>query len=398
MADGRLGALEKAAVFRSNAMSPAEQFAQSLIGQQGSRWRLPTPALVVDLDRLEANIARQAARAKAAGLALRPHAKTHKSGFIAKAQIAAGAVGACCAKPGEAEALAAAGVSGLLITSPIASADVAERCAALTRLDPALMVVVDNPIGARALQDACEAASATIGVVIDVDVGMGRTGVAGVEAAVALADEIANSPRLRFAGVQGYGGSWQHIAGENVRLAAVQTGMARLSAVVEALRAGGHNCRLITGGGTGTVSADAAVGVLNELQCGSYVFMDNQYADALGADDDGAFETSLFVQSRVISANAPAWVTIDAGLKAFATDGPPPRPLTAPFSGQAYFYFGDEHGGLPRPAGGAVTLGDRVELMVPHCDPTVDRYSAYHLVRGDTLVAIEPIQAARQSR
>jgi D-serine deaminase-like pyridoxal phosphate-dependent protein len=379
-------------------MTPAEQFAQSLIGQQGSRWRLPTPALVVDLDRLEANIARQAGRAKAAGLALRPHAKTHKSAFVAKAQIAAGAVGACCAKPGEAEALATAGVTGLLITSPIASADVAERCAALTRLDPRLMVVVDNPIGARALQAACEADGADIGVLIDVDVGMGRTGVASLEAAVALADEIARSPRLRFAGVQGYGGSWQHMRGADARLAAVQAGMVTLSAIVEALRARGHACDLVTGGGTGTVTADVETGVLTELQCGSYVFMDNQYADALGDDEDGAFATSLSVQSRVISANAPAWVTIDAGLKAFATDGPAPRPLTAPFVGQAYFYFGDEHGGLPRPAGGPVSLGDRVELTAPHCDPTVDRYSAYHLVRGDTLVGIEPIQAARQSR
>ena len=383
---------------RNTAITPAEQFAQSLIGQQGSRWRLPTPALVVDLDVLESNIARQAARARAGGLALRPHAKTHKSAFIAKAQIAAGAVGACCAKPGEAEALAAAGVTGLLITSPIASADVAARCAALTRLDPELMVVLDNPLGVAALQAACEAGNAEIGVLIDVDVGMGRTGVADVPAAVALVDEIARSPRLRFEGVQGYGGSWQHMVGADARLAAVATGMAKLSAVVEVLRARGHACRLITGGGTGTVAADAATGVLNELQCGSYVFMDNQYVDALGEDDDGAFGPSLFVQSRIISANAPAWVTVDAGLKAFATDGPPPRPMTAPFAGLAYFYFGDEHGGLPRPAGGPVTLGDRVELMAPHCDPTVDRYSAYHLVRGDTLVGIEPIQAARRSR
>jgi D-serine deaminase-like pyridoxal phosphate-dependent protein len=379
-------------------VSPAETFAQSLIGQQGSRWRLPTPALIVDLDKLEANIARMAARTKAAGLALRPHAKTHKSSFIAKAQIAAGASGASCAKPGEAEALAAAGVLGLLVTSPIASEDVAERCAALTALDPGLMVNVDNPIGAHTLQAACAAAKTSIGVVIDVDVGMGRTGVASVEAAVELADVIAGCPDLRLCGVQGYGGSWQHMEGAEVRLAAVRKGMQRLTAVVEALRANGHACPLVTGGGTGTVTADIATGVLTELQCGSYVFMDNQYVDALGADDDGAFEASLMVQSRVISANAKAWVTIDAGLKAFATDGPPPRPLTAPFAGSAYFYFGDEHGGLPRPAGRTVTLGERVELMVPHCDPTVDRYSAYHLVRGDVLVDIMPIEGARQSR
>jgi D-serine deaminase-like pyridoxal phosphate-dependent protein len=379
-------------------VTPAEQFAQSLIGQQGSRWRLPTPALVVDLDRLEANIARQAGRAKAAGLALRPHAKTHKSAYVAKAQIAAGAVGACCAKPGEAEALATAGVTGLLITSPIASADVAARCAALTQLDPGLMVVIDHPDGVRFLQAACEDAGASLGVLIDVDVGMGRTGVADPAAAVVLADAIAGSARLRFDGLQGYGGSWQHMPGAEARLAAVQAGMARLSGIVDAVRGCGHACPLITGGGTGTVAADTTTGVLTELQCGSYVFMDNQYVDALGDDDDGAFATSLVVQSRVISANAQAWVTIDAGLKAFATDGPPPRPMTAPFVGQAYFYFGDEHGGLPRPASGPVSLGDRVELTAPHCDPTVDRYSAYHLVRGDTLVGIEPIQAARQSR
>jgi len=380
-------------------MSPPERFAEALIGQPGSRWRLPTPALVVDLDALDANIAAMAARAKAAGVALRPHAKTHKSAFVARRQIEAGAVGGCCAKLGEAEALHAAGVRGLLVTSPVAAAETAERCAVLAREDPDFAVVVDHPVGADALQAAAAAHDVTISVVIDVDVGLGRTGVADTAAALALGQRIASHPNLRLKGVQGYGGAWQHIAGADKRLAAARAGLARLTEVVETLRADGHACPLVTGGGTGTFAADTAIGVLNERQPGSYVFMDNQYADALGDDPDGAFQTSLFVQAQVISANAPRWVTLDAGLKAFATEGPAPRPATAPFAADAYFYFGDEHGGLMRPAGsGAIAHGHRVELKVPHCDPTVDRYSWMHMVRGEVLVSIEPIEAARRSQ
>ena len=380
-------------------MSPSERFAQGLIGQPGSRWRLPTPALVVDLDALDANIARMAARAMAAGVVLRPHAKTHKSAFVARRQIAAGAVGVCCAKVGEAEALAAAGIRGLLVTSPIASPETAERCAVLAGEDADFAVTVDHPVGVDALQAAAAARSGTIAVVIDVDVGLGRTGVADTAAALSLAQRIAAQPNLRLKGVQGYGGAWQHVVGAEKRLAAARVGLARLSEIVEALRADGHACPLVTGGGTGTFDADTELGVLNERQPGSYVFMDNQYADALGDDPDGAFATSLFVQAQVISANAPRWVTLDAGLKAFATDGPPPRPMTPPFAPDAYFFFGDEHGGLTRPAGGAViSHGRRVDLKVPHCDPTVDRYSWMHMVRGDVLESIEPIEAARRSQ
>jgi D-serine deaminase-like pyridoxal phosphate-dependent protein len=380
-------------------MSPAEHFAQALIGQPGSRWRLPTPALVVDLDALDANIAKMAARAKAAGVVLRPHAKTNKSAFIARRQIAAGAVGVCCAKVGEAEALAGAGIRGILVTSPIASAETAGRCAVLAAQDPGFVVAVDHPVGVDALQAAAAARGATIELVIDVDVGMGRTGVADTAAGLALGQAIAGQPNLRLKGIQGYGGAWQHLVGADKRLEAAKAGLSRLTELAESLRAGGQACPLITGGGTGTFEADSELGVLTERQPGSYVFMDNQYVDALGADPDGAFQTSLFVQAQVVSANAKRWVTVDAGLKAFATDGPPPRPATAPFAADAYFFFGDEHGGLMRPAGGEPLVhGQRVELMVPHCDPTVDRYSWMHMVRGDVLESIEPIEAARRSQ
>jgi D-serine deaminase-like pyridoxal phosphate-dependent protein len=379
-------------------MSPAEAYAESLIGQPGSRWKLPTPALIVDLDAFEANVARMAVRAKDAGVALRPHAKTHKCAFIAREQIEAGAVGVCCAKLGEAEALAEAGAEDILVTSPIASAPVAERAAALAKRGVRVAVSVDDPLGVAVLATAAGAAGVSMSVQIDVDVGTRRTGVADVDHALALAAAIAATPVLSLRGVQGYGGRWQHTPGADKRMEAAKEGMARLSAVVQALRGHGHDCATVTGGGTGTNSADRALGVLNELQPGSYVFMDNQYVDALGNDEDGAFQTSLFVQAQVISANAARWVTVDAGLKAFATDGPPPRPATGPFAKDGYFFFGDEHGGLMRPDGAVVALGQRVELTAPHCDPTVDRYDRLHLVRGEVLEAIAPIEAGRRSQ
>jgi len=377
---------------------PAAAFARSLVGRPGSRWRLPTPALVVDLDAFEANVARMAERARAAGVALRPHAKTHKSAWVAQRQIEAGAVGVCCAKLGEAEALAAAGVADILVTSPVASLEVAERAAALARSGVRLALSVDSPDGVATLGSAAKSAGLVLPVQIDVDVGTHRTGVVTPNDALALAVAIAAAPALGLRGVQGYGGNWQHTKGAENRLESAREGMARLNAVVQTLRGHAHAVEVITGGGTGTNAADRELGVLNELQAGSYIFMDNQYVDALGDDEDGAFASSLFVQAQVISANAPRWVTLDAGLKAFATDGPKPRAVTAPFGPDDYFFFGDEHGGLMRPEGTAIALGQRVELTAPHCDPTVDRYEAFHLVRGDVLEAIVPIEAGRQSQ
>ena len=372
---------------------------EARVGGAGSRFQVPTPALVVDLDAFERNVARMTQRAATAGLALRPHAKTHKSATIGRRQIEAGAVGLCCVKLGEAEALTQAGLRRLLVTSPVVGNDAAARAAALVRMDPDLLLVADHAEQIETLAAAAGAAGVRLSLVIVIDVGMGRTGVPTPAAAVALARQIARSPSLRLTGVQGYGGTWQHITGEAARGKAVEEGMARLTAVVEALREGGHDVRLITGGGTGTFAADAALRVLNEIQPGSYIFMDNQYRDALGDDADGAFEQSLFVQAQVISINAEDWVTVDAGLKAFATDGPVPRPTGKRFGGSRYFYFGDEHGGLMRPVGGSpIRLGERVEFIPPHCDPTVDRYDVMFFVRGDVVVEIAAIEAARRSQ
>lgn len=361
-----------------------------LIGQPGSRARIPTPAAVLDLDAFDRNVAKMAGRAKAAGLALRPHAKSHKCATLAERQIAAGAVGICCAKLGEAEAMAQAGIDSILVTSPIAGAFAAERAARLADVLADFRLVVDHVDGVREL---AEAAASPIELIIDVDVGLGRTGVHDLDQARAVARAILAEPNLRLIGVQGYGGHWQHMAGADARAAAVAEGMGRLAAVRDALRELGAEIEVVTGGGTGTFAADAAQGVLTEVQPGSYAFMDREYRDALGADPEGQFEQSFVVATTVISANHPKWVTVDGGLKAFATDGSAPAPVTPGFEGAAYRFFGDEHGMLVRPQGVEVGRGTRIDFAPGHIDPTFDRYDVLHIVQGDTLVAIVPIEA-----
>ncbi|HEX3887114.1 MAG TPA: DSD1 family PLP-dependent enzyme [Phenylobacterium sp.] len=368
---------------------------ESLIGQPGSRALIPTPAAVLDLDAFDRNLAKMAARAKAAGLVLRPHAKSHKCGAVAHRQIEAGAVGICCAKLAEAEAMAGAGIGAILVTSPIAGAVQAERAARLAQDVADFRIVIDHGDGADEL---AAAARGPIQVLIDVDPGMGRTGVHDAAQAVEVFRAIQAQPNLKFLGVQCYGGHWQHMEGANARAAAVADGMAYLSRVIAALREAGANIQVVTGGGTGSFAADAAQGVLTEVQPGSFAFMDREYRDALKADPDGAFEQALTIAASVISANHPQWVTVDAGLKAFSTDGPLPIAVTPKFAASAYRFFGDEHGRLMRPEGADVARGERVDFVPPHVDPTLDRYDVIHFVRGDTLVEIAPVEARGASQ
>ena len=368
---------------------------ENLIGQPGSRAAIPTPAAVLDLDAFDRNVAKMAGRAKAAGLALRPHAKSHKCSAIARRQIEASAVGICCAKLAEAEAMAAAGIDAILLTSPVAGAAQAERAARLARDLADFRIVVDHADGAAEL---AAAAQGPIRVLIDVDPGMGRTGVHDTAQAVEVFRAIQAQPNLKFLGVQCYGGHWQHIQGANARAAAVADGMAYLSGVIAALRGAGADVHVVTGGGTGSFAADAAQGVLTEVQPGSYPFMDRDYREALQNDPDGAFEQALRIAASVISANHPQWVTVDAGLKAFATDGPLPVALTPKFADCAYRFFGDEHGRLMRPGDQAVARGERVDFTPPHVDPTLDRYDVIHFVRGDVLVEIAPVEARGASQ
>jgi D-serine deaminase-like pyridoxal phosphate-dependent protein len=377
------------------AARPHVAFALTHLGEPGSADLIPTPAAVLDLDAFDRNVAKMAQRAAQAGLALRPHAKSHKTAALAHRQIAAGAVGVCCAKLAEAEALAAAGVGQILVTSPIAGTANAARAARLAAELADFRIVVDHPDAAAELGAA---AQGTIQVVIDVDVGMGRTGCHDADQAAAVARAVLAQPNLKLLGVQGYGGGWQHIQGANARAAAAAEGMKALQAAIAAIRAAGGTVEVVTGGGTGTFAADAAQGVLNEVQPGSYAFMDKEYRDALKDDPDGAFEQAATIVATVISANHPKWVTLDAGLKAFSTEGPMPQPLTPKFAACAYRFFGDEHGMIGRPAGEPVARGERVALAPGHIDPTLDRYDLMHLVQGDVLVDIVRIEGRGASQ
>lgn len=371
-----------------------------LVGRQGGRADLNTPVLVVEVGALDRNIAAMAQRVAAHGVGLRPHAKTHKSVDIARRQRAAGALGVCCAKIGEAEALAAGGVTGILITSPVAAPRAIDRLAALAGRADGLMAVVDHPAVAARIDAALAAAGTTLEVIIDIDPGIARTGVASADAAVTLAGAIAALPNLRYRGVQFYCGSQQHIEAYAERRAAIEERTAYLQTIIAALTVAGFAPAIVTGSGTGTHRIDLDLGVFTELQAGSYVFMDKQYLDCdLVGDGSVPFEIALGVDARVVSANHSGLVTIDAGFKSLSTDGGV-AVVRAGAPESAFFAFmGDEHAALVAPGiGDAMAPGDPVTLTVPHCDPTVNLYDHYHVVDGDTLVAIWPVSARGRAR
>ncbi|MBV9062119.1 MAG: DSD1 family PLP-dependent enzyme [Alphaproteobacteria bacterium] len=372
---------------------------RDLVGVPGGRWQLQTPALVIDLDILERNIARMAEHGRRHNIALRPHAKTHKSVEIANRQLDAGALGICVAKLGEAEALAEGGIESLLITSPVVTERGIARLMALNARVPELMVVCDSAEGAARLAVAAEMTGKTLKVLVDIDPGMGRTGIAPSENAIALVQQVANSAALKYAGLQCYAGNLQHLESANERRDASLSVMKTLAQLRDALTARDLAPKILTGGGTGTFDIDPDARTLTELQVGSYVFMDRQYNDVWQKPADRApFETSLFVQTTVISANRDGLVTTDAGLKAFATDAGAPQIATGVPEGASYFFFGDEQGGVLYDASAQkLKLGDVLTCVVPHCDPTVNLYDCYHCIRGNTLEAIWSIEARGRS-
>ncbi len=376
---------------RRNDLGPNE----GLIGEAGARRRLTTPALVLDLDRFEANLAAMAGLAKESGQALRPHAKSHKCSTIAKAQIAAGAVGVCCASLREAEAMVAAGVAGVLITSPVVGDAKIGRLAALAAATPGLKVVADNPRNVTEIDAAVGGTGANLKMLVDVDPGMGRTGVVGSQTALALARDIDRAGNLSLAGVQAYSGMVQHIETYAARRETYGAQLDDLRQLCDALTDAGLPPEIVTGGGTGSHHIDREIGVLNELQAGSYAFMDVQYnAVEILPDATLPFETALTVRCSVVSNNAEGYVTIDGGLKCFATDGPEPAVASGAPPGASYSFMGDEHGRITfANAGEHLEIGASLELITPHCDPTVNLHDFIHCVRGDTLADIWPVDA-----
>jgi len=364
------------------------------IGEAGGRGRLDTPALLLDLDALDRNIERMARHCRRTGQALRPHAKTHKSVEIARRQIAAGAVGLCCATLGEAEVLAGAGIPGVLVTSPVVRPGRVARLRALNETADGLMAVADDPGAVAALAEA--ASGKPLALLVDIDVGTRRTGVLSAQEAVALARQIDEAAGLVFAGIQGYAGHLQHIYDYGERAEAAAQVSRRLAHVAAVLAEAGLAPALITGGGTGTHDLDYRHGVLGELQAGSYAVMDVDYGKvALTGDGPGPFEPAMFVQASVVSAAGDGFAIIDAGLKALATDGPLPLFARGAPEGARFSFAGDEHGRVHYAEGNPARLkvGDVVELHPPHCDPTANLYDVYHAMRGEVLEAIWPVDA-----
>jgi D-serine deaminase-like pyridoxal phosphate-dependent protein len=363
-----------------------------LLGQAGSRQYLSTPALILDLDAFEANVAAMASWARETGIGLRPHAKTHKSSRIAKALIAAGAKGSSVATISEAEAFVDAGVGGVLITSTLVTGDKIARLVALNDRARDLMVIADDPGNVEKLAGAASAAK-PLNVMIDVEVGSGRTGVVGTASVINLIERVNSYPSLRFAGLQAYNGSVQAIPGHSDRAAKLDADLTPLRELLAALSARGVKPPIVSGGGTGTHQLDAKSGLFTELQPGSYIVMDRIYgACDLRGSGLGTFRHSLFVRTSVISTAKPGYVTTDAGLKAFSTDSGAPVIATGAPQGATYSFKGDEHGRISfAEPGQSMAIGHQVECVPPHCDPTVNLYDCYHVVRGDTLVDIWPI-------
>jgi D-serine deaminase-like pyridoxal phosphate-dependent protein len=353
-----------------------------------------TPALVIDKRAFDANLAAMADVARAHGIRLRPHAKSHKCVTIAKAQIAAGAIGQCCAKLGEIEVMAAAGIGGLLLSTPLRGQEKIRRLLDVLRIAPDTMVVVEDVPAVAALSEAVSSAGLALDLLIDVDVGTHRTGVTSPPAAVLVARAIAEAPALTLKGAQGYAGHVQAIQDHAERRARSHAALAILGQVRDALESAGHPCAIVTGGGTGTHDFDHETGVLNELQVGSYLFSDVIYDRVKMPDGNKRWQNSLFVLTSVLSSQHPGIATTDAGIKSFSMDGPPPVIAKGAPDGSTYAIFGDEFGKviLPDPAS-RIENGTLITCIVPHCDPNVNLFDRYHVMEEGRLVDVWPIEA-----
>jgi D-serine deaminase-like pyridoxal phosphate-dependent protein len=349
--------------------------------------------LLIDLDAFEHNVAKMASFAKRAGLHLRPHAKTHKSPIIALRQIAAGAVGVCCQKVAEAEAMVWGGVKDVLVTNEIVGARKLLRLAELAH-QARIGVCVDNAENVAELARAADAAGVRIDVLVEIDVGGARCGVPPGAPALALAQAVAASPPLRFAGLHAYHGAAQHVRQFSERKAAIAAAADKARATRDLLLQHGLICETITGAGTGTYAFEAASRIYSELQAGSYVFMDADYASNLDAAGGyfAEFEQALAVYATVMSTPAPGRAIVDAGLKALAFDSGMPLLECA---GASFVGASDEHGNIQLDeaaiASGNFRLGRKVKLIPGHCDPTVNLHAWFVCHRGERVEALWPV-------
>jgi D-serine deaminase-like pyridoxal phosphate-dependent protein len=338
-----------------------------------------TPALLLDLDAFEANLARMVEQVKRAGKALRPHAKAHKCVEIAKRQLAAGACGVCVATLAEAELMSKGGITGLLLTSPVADPAKIARIAAT-----GAMVVVDHVQQVEWYQNAGRKTN----VLVDLDVGDHRTGASSLAQALEIAEAVDRASNLNLRGLQAYSVVGSHATPDEERTRVSKGVFAHAAETRDAMARKGLSTEILSGGSTGTWQIDTALPELTELQAGSFVLMDLAYRRA-GLD----FRQSITVLATVVSANHENFVSVDAGTKSFSTDrGYGPEAADLP--GSRYRWGGDEFGYVEvddpakRPR-----LGDKLEFIPPHCDPTVNLYSSIYACRGDRVEAVWPVKS-----
>ena len=351
---------------------------------------IDTPALVLDLDAFERNLQRMADALNGHPVRLRPHGKSHKCPEIALRQVALGAVGICCQKVSEAAVFVEAGIRDILVTNQVVGSAKLRHLAELARR-ARIGVLVDDALQVQALAEAARAQAASIDVYVEVDVGGRRCGVAPGTAAAQLARQIADLPPLRFAGLQCYHGPAQHQRTPDERARAIGGAVEGAVMTRRAILADGLQVERITGAGTGSFLLELDSGVFNEIQAGSYIFMDRDYADNLRGAQDLKFEHALFVRSAVLSRTQPNRAVIDAGLKASSIDSG--MPVIWQRSELRYVKAADDHGVLEVAPDARLALGEAVMLVPGHCDPTVNLYDEIVCVRGKYVEALWPVSA-----
>ena len=356
---------------------------------------IQTPCLILDLDALERNIRKMGDYARAHGMRHRAHGKMHKSVDVLKLQERlGGAVGVCCQKVSEAEVFVRGGIRDVLVSNQVRDPAKIDRLARLPLRGSRIIVCVDDIANVAELSAAAQRHGTTLECFVEIDCGAGRCGVRTTEAVVQIAQAIDAAPGLKFTGIQGYQGAMQHMDSFDDRKAKLDAAIAQVREAVEALTAIGLTPELVSGGGTGSYYFESNSGVFNELQCGSYAFMDADYGRILDRDgtriDQSEWENALFILTSVMSHAKPHLAVVDAGLKAQSVDSG--LPVIHGRTDVKYIKCSDEHGVVEDPDG-VLATNDKLRLIPGHCDPTCNVHDWYVGVRGGKVEVVWPVSA-----
>jgi 3-hydroxy-D-aspartate aldolase len=356
---------------------------------------IQTPCLILDLDALERNIRKMGDFAKAHGMRHRVHGKMHKSVDVALLQERlGGAVGVCCQKVSEAEVFARGGIKDVLVSNQVRDPAKIDRLARMPKLGARTIVCVDDVANVKDLSEAAQRHGTTIECLVEIDCGAGRCGVTTTPAVVEIAKAIDAAPGLKFSGIQAYQGAMQHMDKYEDRKAKIDVAVAMVKDAVDTLKAEGLECDIVGGGGTGSYYFESTSGVYNELQCGSYAFMDADYGRILDKDgnriDQGEWENALFLLTSVMSHAKPGKAICDAGLKAQSVDSG--LPFVFGRDDVKYVKCSDEHGVIEDP-GNVLKVNEKLRLVPGHCDPTCNVHDWYVGVRGGKVETVWPVSA-----